>query len=146
MASGYPPEVDSSSYLEPGRASYFMSLMGILRWAIELGQINIMVEAGLLSRFLAAPREGHLEQMFHIMAYLKNHNKSRLAFDYTHPTFTNVNQNDVDWQQYYPEKVNQYRQTCQNQEVVRSLQLALLMRIMPDVNCHVDRIQELLYL
>jgi hypothetical protein len=103
MASGYRPEVDSSPYLGPERASYFMSLMGILRWAIELGRVDIMVEAGLLSRFHSAPREGHLEQMFHIMAYLKQNNKSRLVFDYTHPTFSNLNQNDVDWQQYYPE-------------------------------------------
>jgi hypothetical protein len=69
MASGYRPELDDTPYLNVERASYFMSLMGILRWAIELGCINIMVEAGLLSRFQAAPREGHLEQMFHIMAY-----------------------------------------------------------------------------
>jgi hypothetical protein len=61
-----------------------------------------MVEAGLLSRFQAAPREGHLEQLFHIMAYLKQHSKSRLVFDYTHPTFTNLNQNDVDWVEHYP--------------------------------------------
>ena len=102
MASGYRPEVDSSPYLDPDRASYFMSLMGILRWAIELGRIDIMVEAGLLSRFQAAPREGHLEQMFHIMAYLKNHNNSRLVFDYTRPTFTNLNDSQVDWQEFYP--------------------------------------------
>ena len=103
MASGYRPEVDSSSYLDPNRASYFMSLMGILRWAIELGRIDIMVEAGLLSRFQAAPREGHLEQLFHIFAYLKNHNNSRLVFDYTQPTFTNLNDSVVDWQEFYPD-------------------------------------------
>ena len=103
MASGYRPELDSSPYLDPSRASYFMSLMGILRWAIELGRIDIMVEAGLLSRFQAAPREGHLEQMFHIMAYLKNNNKSRLVFDHSYPTFTNVNDpQQVDWQEFYP--------------------------------------------
>ena len=33
MASGYRPELDSSPYLNPSRASYFMSL-GILRWTI----------------------------------------------------------------------------------------------------------------
>ena len=99
MASGYRPELDSSPYLDPSRASYFMSLKGILRWAIELGRIDIMVEAGLLSRFQAAPREGHLEQMFHIMAYLKNNNKSRLVFDHSNPTFTNINDSNVDWQE-----------------------------------------------
>ena len=74
--------------------------MGILRWAIELGWIDIMVEAGLLSQFQAAPREGHLEQMFHIMAYLKHHNKSRLVFDHSYPTSDNLNDSNVDWQEY----------------------------------------------
>ena len=31
MASGYRPELDGSPYLDPSCASYFMSLMGILR-------------------------------------------------------------------------------------------------------------------
>jgi hypothetical protein len=84
MASGYRPELDDTPYLNPEQASYFMSLMGILRWAIELGRIDIMVEAGLLSRFQAAPREGHLEQMFHIMAYLKKYNNSRVVFRILH--------------------------------------------------------------
>ena len=61
-----------------------------------------MVEAGLLSRFQAAPREGHLEQMFHIMAYLNNHNKSWLVFDHSYPNIDNLNDSNVDWLAYYP--------------------------------------------
>jgi hypothetical protein len=34
MVSGYRPGLDSSPSLNPERASYYMSLMGILRWAI----------------------------------------------------------------------------------------------------------------
>ena len=41
MTPGYRPELDLSPLLEPDQASYFMSLIGILHWANELGRINI---------------------------------------------------------------------------------------------------------
>jgi hypothetical protein len=103
MSSGYRPELDCSPLLNPERASYFMSLMGVLRWAIELGRMDIMVEAGLLSRYMAAPREGHLDQMFHIFAYLKKYNRSTLAFDWTVPQFLNCNNVVCDWKEHYPD-------------------------------------------
>jgi len=31
------------------------SLMGVLRWCIELGSVDIIVEVGLLARFQACP-------------------------------------------------------------------------------------------
>jgi hypothetical protein len=103
MASGYRPELDSSPLLNPERASYYMSLMGILRWAIELGRIDIMVEAGLLARFQAAPREGHLDQLFHIFAYLKKYDRSTVAFDWSYPNLDESRFTVCDWQEYYPD-------------------------------------------
>jgi hypothetical protein len=89
--------------LEPERASYYMSLMGVIRWAIELGRMDIMVEAGLLARFQAAPREGHLEQLFHIFAYLKKYNRSTVCFDWTEPVFDESQFSVCDWKEYYPD-------------------------------------------
>jgi len=86
LASGYRPELDASPELDEDRASYFASLMGVLRWCIELGRIDIVVEVNLLARFQACPREGHLEQMFHMFGYLKRYNRSSLVFDWTEPS------------------------------------------------------------
>jgi hypothetical protein len=74
LASGYRPELDALPELNEKRASYFASLMGVLPWCIELGRIDIIVEVNLLSWFQASPREGHLEQIFHLFAYLKQYN------------------------------------------------------------------------
>ena len=52
-------------------ALYFMSLIGILRWAVELGRIDITTEVSELSSFFAAPRDGHLNQALYIFAYFK---------------------------------------------------------------------------
>jgi len=55
LASGYRPEFDASPELDATRASYYASLMGVLRWCIELGRVDIIVEVGLLARFQACP-------------------------------------------------------------------------------------------
>jgi hypothetical protein len=102
LASGYRPELDASPELNQVKASYFASLMGVLRWIIELGRIDIMMEVGLLARFQACPREGHLEQLFHIFAFLKQYNRSSLVFDWTEPKFDESVFKSCDWKEYYP--------------------------------------------
>jgi len=37
MSSGYRPELDTSNELNPSEAAYYQSLIGILRWIVELG-------------------------------------------------------------------------------------------------------------
>jgi hypothetical protein len=71
--SDYRPELDQSKELGQEQATYFAGLIGVLRWCIELGWIDIIVEVSLLSRFLACPREGHMQQAFHVFGYLKKH-------------------------------------------------------------------------
>jgi hypothetical protein len=56
LASRYRLELDASPELDEKRASYFASLMGVLRWCIELRRIDIIVEVNLLARFQACPR------------------------------------------------------------------------------------------
>ena len=43
------------------KANYYQNLIGVLRWAIELGQIDIHIEIALLSSYLAASCVGHLD-------------------------------------------------------------------------------------
>jgi hypothetical protein len=64
----YHPELDQSKELGPDQATYFPGLISFLHCCIELGRINIIVEVSLLSRFLACPREGHMQQAFHVFS------------------------------------------------------------------------------
>ena len=68
----------------------------------ELGRVDIIVPVALLSRFLSAPRVGHLDQSFHIFAYLKRYNKSALVFDDTVPVFDDSEFTKCDWSEFYP--------------------------------------------
>ena len=89
--SEYRPELDISRELTDSRTIYFMPLIGILRWTVELGRIDIETEVSILSSFLTAPTEDHLSQTLHIFAYLKKHHNSGIVFD---PTYPDIKEND----------------------------------------------------
>ena len=73
LSSGYCPEIDVSSELRDSEASYFHSLVGVLRWIVELGRVDIDVEVSMMSSHLALPGVGHLKEIYHIFAYFKAH-------------------------------------------------------------------------
>ena len=54
--NGYRPEIDITPELGPEDAAYFHSLIGVLRWIVELGSIDINVEVSMFSLHLVLPR------------------------------------------------------------------------------------------
>ena len=54
MKSGYRPEIDIRDELNDTKAAYYQSLIGILRWMVELGCIDITCEV-LLEIWLISP-------------------------------------------------------------------------------------------
>ena len=103
LAQGYRPELDQSRELDSKRGQYSQSLIGVLRWICELGQIDIMVVVSMLSCYVVSPWEGHLQQVFHLFAYLKHHKRSRMVFDDTEPVFNDAAFKVCDWSEFYPD-------------------------------------------
>jgi hypothetical protein len=66
----YDPSTDLSDILDPECSSFYQHLIGVMRWMVELGHIDIATEVSMLSSYLACPREGHLENALHVMGYL----------------------------------------------------------------------------
>ena len=97
MQTSYRPELDVTPELGPNEATYFMSLIGVLRWIVELGRIDVCLECSLLSSHLALPREGHIQQLFQIFAYLKKYHNTEMVFDPTDPTIEEANFELRDW-------------------------------------------------
>ena len=56
---------------KPEEACYFQSLVGIMRWIVELRHIDILMEFLFFSSHLALPREGHREVAVHTEVYLE---------------------------------------------------------------------------
>ena len=61
LTTTYRPELDVSRELNVDDAAYYQSLIGILRWIVELGRVDVCLEVSMMSSHLALPREGHLE-------------------------------------------------------------------------------------
>jgi hypothetical protein len=101
IQAGYRPELDESAELNLSGMRYYQELIGVLRWAVELGRIDIMMEVSMLSSHLALPREGHLQQVYHIFAFLKNKPKRTLAFDPQHPDIDESRFIKCDWHDFY---------------------------------------------
>jgi hypothetical protein len=101
----YQPKLDVSNELGPELSSRYLQLIGIVRWAIELGRIDIHYEVSLLSQYQANPRVGHLEALYHVFAYMKSHlDIGCVAFDPKTPMVDeSAFNNGADWKEFYGE-------------------------------------------
>lgn len=98
FTTGYRPETDVTPKLDQIMAAYYQSLIGILRWIVELGRVDLTVETSLLASQMALPRQGPLNQLYHIFAFLKLKHNSEMVLD---PSEPNINEElfpKEDWQ------------------------------------------------
>ena len=80
-SNDYRPELDTSAECDANQTQFYQNLIGILRWSVELGRIDIGFECASLSSYSAFPRTGHLQQALHVMKYLEIHHENELTFD-----------------------------------------------------------------
>ena len=97
MTTSYRPELDITPELDPTMASYYMSLIGILRWIVELGRVDICLEVSVMSSHMAMPREGHLTQLLSIFAYLDTFHNTELVYDPSEPVIDKSKFQKEDW-------------------------------------------------
>ena len=103
--AGYRPEMDVTAELNHGDASFYQSYIGILRWCVELGRVDIITEVSMLASHLALPREGHLEAVYHIFAYLEKKHNSRVVFDPSYPLIDLSKFKECDWKAFYGDAI-----------------------------------------
>ena len=87
MTSNCRPELDATAELDANDITMFQEFIGDLRWATEIGRVDILHEVLVLSVFESEPREGHLRQVLHMFSFMKNNPKLTIHFD---PRFPNI--------------------------------------------------------
>jgi len=107
----YHPELESSDLLGDDLHSRYQQIIGMLRWAVELGRIDIQVDVAIMSQYLAAPRIGHLEAVYGIVRYLDQYPDRRLVMSaipiqYPDDVENGFNHN-ADWKDFYGEMVEE---------------------------------------
>ena len=103
LPSDYHPELDITEMLKVEDATTYQEFIGMLRWACELGRIDILLETALMSQYLAAPRQGHLEKLFNIFSYLRENLSFPLSFKPGRMSNDYSKFKEVDWSEFYPE-------------------------------------------
>ena len=80
ISPSYRPELKATTELIPEDISQFQSLIGISRWAVDLGRIGITCEVSMMYSHIEITREVHVQQVYHIFSNLRQHHNSRLVF------------------------------------------------------------------
>lgn len=107
LPTNYQPELDTTKECDDEHASRFRQIIGILRWAIELGRIDILIEVAIMSQYQANPREGHLEALYLIVHYLSKNPMKRLVFDPRDPQVDESTFIKGDWTEFYGDIVEE---------------------------------------
>ena len=101
LMANHRPELDDTAELKADGIQWYQELIGMLRWAVEIGRVDINLEVSMMSSHLALPRQGHLEAALHVFGFLKSHKKLRLAFDPIRPQINPNRFKVYDWQDFY---------------------------------------------
>jgi hypothetical protein len=83
---GYKPKLDVTPLLNPELASWFALLIGMLRWMVEIGQMDIIIEVSKMASQMAAPREGYLDALLHMFGFVRINHNLRVAYDPSYRT------------------------------------------------------------
>ena len=118
----YRPEIDVSPILGDKLSSRYLQLIGTLRWAIELGRIDIITEVSMLSQYQCSPREGYLDAVYRVFWYLKcsikKGNYGRIVFDpsipYVNEALFNASTREL-WQDFIQIQKKLFHMTARNQ-------------------------------
>ena len=74
----YRPELNSTDLCNESQTKAYQQLLGMMKWLIELWQMNILYKTTILDSFLTSPQIGHLIQAIHIVVYNKHHDNLRI--------------------------------------------------------------------
>ena len=66
-------ELDITVVYNDHLTNYFQNLIGVLRWIVKLGRIDIAFKVSSLSKLLSNPRTGHIYQALYFFKYLEPH-------------------------------------------------------------------------
>ena len=93
LLTSHMPELDDTPELSVEDVPHFQSLVGVLRWIVELGRVDICLEASMVAICVSFPCGGHLEMIYRTFDHLKRHHNEEMGFD---PSKPSVNNNDIE--------------------------------------------------
>jgi hypothetical protein len=97
LEKGDHPELDMSKELGEDGIRDYQSLIGALQWSISLGRMDIATAVMTLSGFRVAPRQGHMDRVQRVIAYLAKMRHATIRFRTEEPDFSALPELHYDW-------------------------------------------------
>ena len=91
------PELDTSEILEGDMAAKYLTMVGQLQWLVTLGRFDIHAQVATMSRFRAAPRQGHMDRLKRIYSYVIRTKDYAIRFRTEKPDYSFLPDQDFDW-------------------------------------------------
>ena len=91
------PEQDTSEILEGDMAAKYLTMVGQLQWLVTLGRFDIHAQVTTMSRFRAAPRQGHMDRLKRIYSYAIRTKDYAIRFRTDQPDYSFLPDQDIDW-------------------------------------------------
>ena len=91
------PELDTSEILVGDMAAKYHTMVGQLQWLVTLGRFDIHAQVSTMSRFRAAPRQGHMDRLKKIYAYAIRTKDYANRFRTVQPDYSFLPDQDIDW-------------------------------------------------
>ena len=91
------PELDTSEILEGDMVAKYLPMKGQLQWLVTLGRFDIHAQVATMSRFRAAPRQGHIDRLKGIYSYAIRTKDYAIRFRTEQPDYSFLPDQDIDW-------------------------------------------------
>ena len=91
------PELDTSDILVGQQVNHYLTMVGQLQWLIALGRFDIQAQVTSMSRFRPQSRQGHLERLQRIYAYVIRTKVYATGFRTTEPDYSYLAEHNFDW-------------------------------------------------
>ena len=97
LKSGDNPELDTSEFLDEKDTKIYQSMIGAAQWVISIGRFDIGVHIMTLSSFRSQPRQGHLDRIKRVYAYLCKMKHATIRFRTDVPDISDFDFIERDW-------------------------------------------------
>ena len=77
--------------------SHRQFLNRILMLIVDLGRVNVRLDASIITSCVDFTREVHLEKIYRVLAHIKNFHNGHVAFDLSEPSTKNADIERKDW-------------------------------------------------
>ena len=109
-------ELDTSDILEGDMAAKCLTMVGQLQWLVTLGRFDLHAHVPTMSRFRAAPRQGHMDRLKRIYGYAIRTKDYAVRFRPDQPDYSFLPEQDFDLTySVYGDVQRSFLMTFQNQ-------------------------------